>query len=166
MDEIFGSDLNLGFQPDEDAVRIAGPFSSPDLQARLRENVAPRADDLSFVSGRANLAQALILRLMTERGELTALGMPDYGSRHHNLIGMPNTDNNRNLLKLYILDCLRQEPRVERIVKITVEAVLHRREEARVEIWLQPRRQSIPLNLVIPFSFDAAGIAPTPGATP
>src|SRR5437868_3996103 len=113
-----GQDLDLGFVADDEGRVFAGPFSQVDLQPVRRADITPRADDLSRVAGRANLVQSLILRLMTERGELAPLGHPDYGSRHHRLIGEPNTEGNRNLVKLYILECLRQESRLEQIVKI------------------------------------------------
>ena len=43
--------------------------------------------DAGAVSGRANLAQALVLRLLTRQGALTGLGHPDYGCRLTELIG-------------------------------------------------------------------------------
>ncbi len=156
-DESFlGQDLDLGFVADEEGRVFAGPYSRLDLQARLREEVAPRATDLGLVSGRANLVQSLIVRLKTERGELAGLGHPDYGSRHHQLIGEPNTENNRNLIKLYVLECLRQEPRLERVVKIEVKPVEGRenRDKVRIEIAVKAKGIQDPLNLVIPFSFQ------------
>src|SRR5205809_2282610 len=110
--EFLGQDLAVGLVADEEGRTVAGPFSQLDLQARSRPGVFPQALDVDVVSGKANLVQSLILRLKTERGELAALGHPDYGSRHHRLIGEPNTETNRNLLKLYILECLKQEHRL------------------------------------------------------
>src|SRR5688500_3729938 len=76
--------------------------------------------DLARVSGRRNLEQAIVLRLLTPRGELTAVGHPDYGSRIHELIGQPNTENTRNRLRLFILEALQQERRVAEIVEVAV----------------------------------------------
>ena len=39
--------------------------------------------DFRAVAGHDNLAQAVVMRLLTPRGELTPLGHPDYGSRLH-----------------------------------------------------------------------------------
>ena len=43
--------------------------------------------DLALAHGNDNIIQALILRLRVKRGELEAIGWPDYGSRLHELIG-------------------------------------------------------------------------------
>ncbi len=69
------------------------------------------------VGGIDNAVQAVIHRIKTVAGELADLGHPDYGSRHHELIGRPNTEGNRNLVKLYILQALAREPRIEKVLK-------------------------------------------------
>lgn len=77
--------------------------------------------DLVPREGLENLAQAVILRLLTPRGELAALGHPEYGSRVHELIGRENNAAGRNLLKLHILEALKLEPRVEKVAELKVE---------------------------------------------
>jgi len=153
--EFLGQDLALGFVADEEAVTIAGPFTQVDLQTVERTRSFPRAVDLETVDGVANLVQALIVRLETERGELAALGHPAFGSRHHQLIGEPNTEANRNLVKLYILECLKQEPRVAAIEQLAVKAGPGRenRDKVDVTMTLKIRGGSTVLNLVLPFSF-------------
>lgn len=79
-----------------------------------------RVVDLGRVTGRDNLEQAIVMRLLTPRGELAALGHPEYGSRIHQLIGQPNTENTRNRLRLFILEALAQERRVAEVVEVTV----------------------------------------------
>jgi phage baseplate assembly protein W len=150
-----GQDLSLGFAADEEGRVFAGPYTRVDLQAELRDDVVPRAHDLGVVSGRANLVQALIMRLKTERGELEKLGHPNYGSRHHQFIGEPNTENNRNLVKLYILECLKQEPRLEEILEIEVKPGEGRenRDKADIRISVKVKGDPDPLSFVIPFSF-------------
>jgi len=152
----FGQDFDLGFVADEEGRVFAGPYSRVDLQAKRREDVAPRTMDLSLISGKANLVQSLIMRLKTERGELAGLGHPNYGSRHHQLIGEPNTENNRNLIKLYILECLRQEPRLEEIRKLEVKPGEGRENRDKVDIAITVKMKGFPdpLSLVIPFSFE------------
>ncbi|MCP4341034.1 MAG: GPW/gp25 family protein [Desulfobulbaceae bacterium] len=76
--------------------------------------------DLTTVGGRDNLAQAIIMRLLTPRGELTPLGHPQYGSRLHELVGEANTETKRNLVRLYILETLQKEPRIEEVKAVTV----------------------------------------------
>jgi phage baseplate assembly protein W len=155
-DDVLGTDLDLGFVADEQGRVFAGPHTPVDMQARVREDVAPREVDLGVVSGRANLVQSLILRLKTERGELAPLGHPDYGTRHLSLVGEPNTDTNRNLLKLYVLEALCQEPRLERIDRVDVRQAPGRedRDKVVVEIVARARRLPGPLSLVVPFSFE------------
>jgi len=75
--------------------------------------------DLKTVKGRANLAQAILNRLFTRRGELARLGHPAYGSRLHELIGELNNVRLRGLAERYIRECLAQEPRIEDIVQLT-----------------------------------------------
>ena len=81
------------------------------------------------------------------------MGHPDYGSRHHELIGEPNVDRTRHLIKLYVLQALRDEPRIERVLAVDVRAE-HQPPRETVRITLALRVQGIaqPLNLVLPFS--------------
>ncbi len=79
-----------------------------------------RLRDFETLAGRDNLGQALIVRLLTPKGELTPLGHPDYGSRLHEVIGAPNTPTTRNLAKLFVIEALKQERRVEKIVRVDV----------------------------------------------
>jgi phage baseplate assembly protein W len=89
-----------------------------------RLTVAPNGRDVSWDflprSGTENLVQAVIVRILTPRGELAALGHPEYGSRVHELIGRENTRTRQNLAKLYILEALGHEPRIEKVVQLTV----------------------------------------------
>jgi phage baseplate assembly protein W len=154
----FGLDLDLGLRADDAGNIFAGPHSVGDLQGARRANVAPRAVDIVAVGGRRNLMQALVLRLMTERGELAPLGLPEYGSRHHQLIGEPNTESNRARLKLYVLECLRQEPRVSSVTRVIVHAVSPgAREMVTIELTVIPIGDTHPLNLVVPFAFATGG---------
>lgn len=74
--------------------------------------------DLAVVQGQANLAQSLLNRLHTRRGELAQLGHPDYGSRLHQLIGGLNNTRTRLLAELYIRECLAQESRISDVVEV------------------------------------------------
>lgn len=79
-----------------------------------------RVRDLSVSSDLDNLRQAIEIRLLTPKGELAALGHADYGSRLPDLIGQQNTETNRNLAKLYVIEALKQERRIEKIVAVDV----------------------------------------------
>lgn len=76
--------------------------------------------DFTARAGQENLAQAVILRILTPRGELAALGHPEYGSRVHELVGRPNNATQRNVMKLFILEALKLDPRVEAIKTLEV----------------------------------------------
>src|SRR5512141_1120287 len=70
--------------------------------------------DLALLSGRENLAQALLIRLLTPVGTLAGLGHAAYGSRISELIGRRKTEELRNLCRAYVLEAVAAEPRVER----------------------------------------------------
>jgi phage baseplate assembly protein W len=158
MYEHLGLDLSLGIYADEEGRSVAGPFSRLDLQPLRRQDVWPREADVAVASGLSNLVQGLLLRLKTEKGELAALGYPDYGSRHHSLVGEPNTESTRNLMKLHVLECLRQEPRIEKVLKLVVRPGPGRQDRDKVDIELSLKAAGIstPLNLVVPFSLAEA----------
>ena len=69
--------------------------------------------DLALVDGRENVAQALILRLLTPRTALADLGHAGYGSRLHELIGRNKTRAARALCRAFVLEAVAQESRVE-----------------------------------------------------
>jgi len=90
-----------------DLVRRARPVARPATPSDARELY-----DLDVIAERQNLAQALILRLLTPRGSLAKLGHAQYGSRLHELIGRRKTEALRNLCRVFVLDVVAQEPRV------------------------------------------------------
>jgi len=69
--------------------------------------------DLAVLEGRQNLAQALLVRLLTPRGTMAGLGHSAFGSRLHELIGRRKTEELRNLCRAFVLDAIAQEPRVQ-----------------------------------------------------
>ena len=105
-----------------------------------RSAVSPsrRFTDFRTVTGRENLAQAIKIRLLTPRGELAALGHPEFGSRLHELVGRPNTENTRNLVRLYILEALKRELRIEKIVHLEVKQVQGTRDQLAVKLEVKP----------------------------
>jgi phage baseplate assembly protein W len=75
---------------------------------------------IATVQGRANLAQAIVNRLLTRQGELAELGHPEYGSRLHELLGEANNLRLRVLTEIYIRDCLAQETRIAEVQYVTL----------------------------------------------
>ena len=112
-----------------------------------------RLRDFALSSDLDNLRQAIEIRLLTPKGELAPLGHPDYGSRLPDLIGTPNTETARNLAKLYVIEALKQEPRIAKIVAVDVTQVPGERQLVRIFL----KVQAIGLQTVIdfgPFTID------------
>jgi phage baseplate assembly protein W len=106
---------------------------------RVAAGAGTRAEvDLELVSGSDNLAQGIVMRLLTPKGELAALGHADYGSRLHELIGTPNTPTRRSLLKLFILDSLASEPRVAKVDDVSIVPAPGRRDAVDVTLTVIP----------------------------
>jgi len=97
-----------------------------------------RLRDLVLSSGLDNLRQAVEIRLLTPKGELAPLGHPDYGSRLPDLVGEGNTETNRNLAKLFVIEALKQEPRIQKIVAVDVTTVPGQRQLIRIFLRVLP----------------------------
>jgi len=110
--------------------------------------------DIENVSGVFNLGQAITNRLMTRKGELSELGHANYGSRLYELIGEPNNERTRDLVKMYVKECLSQEPRIKEIVKIVVSPVGNNRID--ISISVIPIESKVVLNIVFPFYLEVA----------
>lgn len=113
LDRLLGSDLSVvphlvaHDASEVDFVRVRRPIRG------ILAGDATEAFDLASVAGRDNLAQALILRMLTPRGSLAPLGHAAYGSRLHELIGQRKTETLRSLCRAFVLEIVAQEPRVE-----------------------------------------------------
>jgi phage baseplate assembly protein W len=105
--------------------------------------------DLNTVSGRQNLAQALILRLLTPLGSLAHLAHPEYGSRLTELIGQLNDATTRNRARLYTLEALAREPRVREPANLTVETSPDQPNVLRIGFSVLPVDDSDPLALAL-----------------
>src|SRR3954447_2962624 len=75
--------------------------------------------DLDLATGAENISQALTLRLLVRRGELTPLGWPDYGSRLHELIGEPNVLRTHARAMAYARAAVEADPRVAAVSRIS-----------------------------------------------
>lgn len=128
----------------------SGDFTDSDLATGTRPGLSGAVIDLAVAAEVPQAVQFLVNRLSTRRGELAALGHPDYGSRHHELIGEPNNERTRNLVKLYVLEALRQEPRIAKVLRCVVRTVDRERDIVRVELTIRLIEQDEPLNLVVP----------------
>lgn len=105
--------------------------------------------DLGTVSGRANLAQALIMRLLTHQGALTPLGHPNYGSRLTELVGRLNNETTRNLARLFTIETIKQEPRVRELLDLAAETVPGQPDTIRIGFTVLPVDDAQPLALAV-----------------
>lgn len=94
--------------------------------------------DMKTISDRDNLGQAVVMRLLTPRGELAALGHPRYGSRLHEIVGRTNTANTRDLARLFILESLKEEARIASIEDVLITESPGRRSSIDVQINVTP----------------------------
>lgn len=116
QDQHLLSDLDLELLHQE----LRPVYQVGDHQTRLADRKGWRKD-FDLISGGQNLQQAIVMRLLTPRGDLSHLGHPDYGARVHELIGSGNTETSRNLLRLFILEAVKREPRVEKVMQLTIK---------------------------------------------
>ncbi len=110
---------------------------------------APGPIDLQCLQDVQNLQQALLLRFLTRQGDLEQLGHADYGSRLYTLIGELNNPTNRNRAKMFVLEALAAEPRVDRVLSVDVTAGA--RDRIDISVSLLAIRGDTPINLVFPF---------------
>jgi phage baseplate assembly protein W len=148
----FGNDLRLLRDLEKQNSRNPGN----DLLTRFRTETG---EDLETVTRVDNLSQALLLRFLTEVGELALLGHPDYGSRLFELIGELNSETNRNRAKLFVLEALQAEPRVKEIKAVNVTQNLADRTRMDIRVSLLPVDSDTLLNLVFPFFLEGGAQA-------
>ena len=148
---LLGSDLELRY------ALAGGFFEDADLVNGARAGAPPGRRDLRLATSLDNLTQAIANRLKTRRGELAPLGHAGYGSRHHELIGEPSVPRTWNLIKLYVLQALRDEPRIEKVLAASVRPE-HQppRDTVRIELTLLLLGAPSPVDLVVPFSLEGA----------
>jgi phage baseplate assembly protein W len=126
-----------------------------DLSAKARSGA--KTKDLETLAAVENLQQALLLRFLTRTGELTDLGHPDYGSRLYLLIGELNNEANRNRAKLYVLESLKAEPRVEEVISVNVTQSSKDRTQMDISVSVRTIIAGTILNLVFPFFLQGGG---------
>ena len=70
-------------------------------------------------------------------------------------MGEPNIDRTRNLIKLYVLQALRDEPRIAQVLEVTVTPEQSPpRDTVRIALTVELTGAPTPLNLIVPFSFE------------
>ncbi len=143
-EKLLGTDLKFILEP------------GPEYSGLGLDLLVSKKGDLQTVSGRENLGQAILHRMMTRQGELAYIGHPDYGSRLHELIGEPNNESTRDLVRLYMKECISQEPRVQDIVSLLVNVHKDNPHVVLVDITVLPIKSNVPMNVVFPFYLEVA----------
>lgn len=141
---ILGTDLKVVIGPPGLAAHDEGG-----LDLRLVESPRPGGTlDVAVISERENLAQALVLRILTPIGALAGLGHAEYGCRLSELVGRSKTDSVRALAKGFVLAAVAQEPRVEdKAVAFTFDTDSEGPSELRFTLSVRPRDGSGDLQL-------------------
>jgi phage baseplate assembly protein W len=146
--------MDQRFQVDLSVVPFMQATDSSQLDLNVRSQPTRRGSgqppgelaDLQLVDGRDNVAQALILRLLTPRGSLAALGHADYGSRLHELIGRNKTVAMRALCRAFVLEAVAQETRVEpRAVAFEFDLDAETPSSLSFTVSVQPRAGGAPI---------------------
>ena len=137
----------------------AAPLDSADSWGTVDLRIAPGGRgglalagepiDLAAISGRENLGQAIVLRLLTARGSLSPLGHPEYGSRLIELIGRTNNDTTKNLARLYTIEAIAQERRAISLLDLAVETAPGRPDTIQIRFSIVPIDDTNPLALTL-----------------
>lgn len=141
-EELLGTDLKLFAD------------TSPDYMGVGVDLSVSKKGDLRTVSGRDNLGQAILHRLLTRRGELADIGHPDYGSRIHELIGEPNNERTRDLVRLYVKECISQEFRIQEIISLQITVQIDNPHAVVIDMTVLPIKSNVPMNIVFPFYLE------------
>jgi len=148
----FGIDLQLLTNLENQHDRSIGR----DLKTKIRTET--EQIDLKTLQGVEDLQQALLLRFLTRVGEMELLGHPSYGSRLHELIGELNSETNRNRAKLFVLQSIANEPRIEKVLSIFVTQNVSEPNRIDIDLSLKAIDFDTPFNLVFPFFLETGVI--------
>lgn len=110
--------------------------------------------DLDTVENEDDLAQAIIVRLSTDVGELYDIGHADYGSRLYEVVGELNSEPTRKRVQSLVRECLFQELRIKEVVSVNVLADQKEPHRLDIEITVLPISSSVYLTLSYPFRLE------------
>jgi phage baseplate assembly protein W len=129
-----------------------------DLKLRFNELGADltvtEKGDLDTVEDYDDLAQAIIIRLSTDEGELYDIGHADYGSHLYEVVGELNNEVTRKRIQSIIRECLFQEPRIQEVVSVNVLTDHKDPYRLDIEITVLPIDSKTYLSLTYPFRLE------------
>lgn len=117
--------------------------------------VSPNGD-LQTVSEEYNVGQAVISRFRTRKGELLDLGHSRFGSRLYELIGEPNNERTRELVRNIAKETLNADPRIKEIRRIDVKPSRLDPNRVDLEVTVIAIKSETPINIVYPFYLEVA----------
>jgi phage baseplate assembly protein W len=123
-------------------------YLGKDMLLKDNDIVFSNNQDLAIVSFRNNLRQAIIDRLKTAKGEYFN---KEYGSELHKCMGKPKNELLKNQATGYIVEALKQEPRINSIEDITITFDSIAQDKVNISITVIPIQSQAPLNLIFPF---------------
>ena len=103
--------------------------------------------DLAVADDVEALRQALVIRLLTPKGTLTELGHAGYGSRLHELIGEQDGEVTRLRARLYVLEAIGQERRVEEVISLDISSSTAAPDRLFVNAQVKPVGRGDPVSL-------------------
>ncbi len=112
--------------------------------------------DLQTVSEEYNVGQAAVNRLRTRKGELLDLGHSRFGSRLSDLIGEPNNERTRELVRNIAKEALSADPRIKEIRRIDVRPSKSDANRVEIEVTVIAIQSETPINIVYPFYLEVA----------
>lgn len=110
------------------------------------------SQNFRIVSDEANLAQAIETRLYTVQGEYYNNSL--YGSKLSNTVGKKRNDITKNEMKGYIVEALKQEPRIESVEEILI--TFNEDNSVTINLKVLPINSTTYLNLVYPLFTEFA----------
>lgn len=112
--------------------------------------------DLQTIAEEYNVGQAVISRLRTRKGELLDLGHSQFGSRLYELIGEPNNERTRELVRNIAKETLSADPRIKEIRRIDVKPSRLDPHRVDLEVTVIAIQSETPINIVYPFYLEVA----------
>lgn len=140
---VLGRDLLLTPFFQADSWRTVDLVTRPTARPRAADTV-----DLAVAVEGDNLRQALVLRMVTPQGSLRDLGHAAYGSRLHELVGEPYSEQLRLRARSFVIQAVEQERRVAEILELRVEPPSDAAPDTlKVFLHVQPQGQADPVAL-------------------
>lgn len=112
--------------------------------------------DLQTIAEELNVGQAVISRMRTRKGELLDIGHSQFGSRLYELVGEPNNEATRTLVRNIAKETLNADPRIKEIRRIDVQPSRFDPHRVDLEITVIAIQSETPINIVYPFYLEVA----------